>query len=364
MTKAIVILLSVVTAFIARSPSPVLADEITFIPHVIKPARPGATDNTVPSMVWLDDVDGDGHIDLIASHVAWVTENTKKGYVYPYTAWYKGPGFQREYVIIDKNSFGPECRIYRFVMFDVDDDGRNDLIGQGYQPRSNLNHWYRCPDDPTKPWKEYYDYGKDLKNGHDIRLQDIDNDGREDLILQDSWTGKIIVKPIPKGENTKNRWPCYTIARGSGLTHYMSFHDVNGDGLEDIITAKEEDGGKGISWYEHPAGGGVRRLWKKHFVIDANFKKAFARDLDGDGDVDFVGTGEGYNRGDFGWCERTDSGYSFHEFDVQDNNNDVIGGHNCELVDVDDDGDEDLIVGGVDKRDNTQRFRWYEFRRV
>ena len=56
MTKAIVILLSVAAASIARSPPPVLAGELTFIPHVIKPARPDAMDNTVPSIVWLDDV--------------------------------------------------------------------------------------------------------------------------------------------------------------------------------------------------------------------------------------------------------------------------------------------------------------------
>ena len=91
-----------------------------FIKHAIKPARPGADGNTVPSMVWLDDVDGDGHLDLIATHVAWMSA---KGYVYPYTAWYKGPGFRQEFVIVDKNSFGPKCRIYRFVMFDVDGDG-------------------------------------------------------------------------------------------------------------------------------------------------------------------------------------------------------------------------------------------------
>ncbi|HUU96937.1 MAG TPA: hypothetical protein VM487_14455 [Phycisphaerae bacterium] len=101
-----------------------------------------------------------------------------------------------------------------------------------------------------------------------------------------------------------------------------------------------------------------------HFVVDANVTKVFARDLDGDGDLDFVGTGEGYGTRDVGWCERIDSGYRFHEFDVQDNKNDVTGGHNCEMVDVDGDGDEDLIAGGADKKDNTQRFRWYEFQRV
>ena len=336
---------------------PVQAGLPQFAPHVIKPPRPGAEGNTVPSMVWLHDVNADGHMDLIASHVAWMD---KPGFVHPYVAWYPGPDFQREHMMISKESFGPNCRVYRFVMFDVDGDGKQDLIGQGYRPFSNDNHWFRCPMDTTRPWTQYYDYGKDLKNGHDIRLWDIDHDGRLDIVLQDSWSGKIIVKPIPKGEDAKRPWPYRTIVQGSGLTHYMSFHDVNGDGLEDIITAKEEDGGEGISWYEHPPDN-LPVLWRKHSVVDANLTKAFARDLDQDGDIDFIGTGEGYEMGDFSWWERKGSGYAPREFDIADNNNDVIGGHNCELVDVDGDGDEDLIVGGVDKRDGKQRFRWYEF---
>ena len=126
-----------------------------------------------------------------------------------------------------------------------------------------------------------------------------------------------------------------------------------------ISSPPKKDGGEGISWYEHPSGSeDVRVPWRRHFVVDANFTKAFARDLDQDGDVDFIGTGEGYQTGDFGWYQRTDSGYTLHEFDIAENENDVAGGHNCDLVDVDSDGDEDLIVGGVDKRDGKQRFRW------
>ena len=376
------------------------AADTIFTKHTIKSPQTEPTINTVPNMVYLHDVDDDGNIDIIASHVSW-----KKKYIHPYVAWYKGPDFKEEIIIVDNKTVGINSRIYRFVLFDVDQDGKKDLIGQGYQPFHNGNKWYRCPDNPSLPWTEYYDYGVDLKNGHDLLLWDIDNNDQMDLILLDSHSGKIIVKPIPKGDKAKLKWPFYTIARGNGFTHYMSLYDVNGDGFKDIVVGKEEDGGDGIRWYEHPGYDRVRQLWKDHFVVNANFTKAFARDVDQDGDMDFIGTGEYFTLGkgfslknilnrilakltgenayfvsarirkrlhypshelflnkDFGWYERVrGNNYIFHEFDKKDNLNDVIGGHNCELVDVDADGDEDLIVGGVDVKDMTQRFRWYEY---
>lgn len=358
----------------------VLADTC-FKKHTIIAPQAEPAKNSWPHMVWLHDVDNDGNIDIIASHVSWGKE-----YVHPYVAWYRGPEFEIEYIILDKTTVGRNSKILHFVMFDVDEDGKKDIIGQGYAPFNNGNKWYRCPDNPSRPWTEYYDYGVDLKNGHDLLLWDIDNNGQMDLILLDSHSGKIIVKPVPKGDKVKLKWPFYTIARGNGFTHYMSLYDVNGDGFKDIVVGKEEDGGDGIRWYEHPGIDKVNQIWKSHFEIDANFTKVFARDLDKDGDIDFIGTGEFfykfnkiilfpliikamkffgldlYYNQDFGWYERVrGNNYIFHEFDKKDNLNDIIGGHNCELVDVDADGDEDLIVGGVDVKDMTQRFRWYEY---
>lgn len=357
--------------------------DISFVMHVLKKPQPGMTDNTAPQMPWLEDVDNDGNVDILVSHIYWWNNKAMT----PFVSWYKGPTFDIEYVIIDKDVVGVASRIYRFVMYDVDRDGKKDLIGQGYRPQPfhNGNKWYRCPDDPTMKWYEYYDYGEELKNGHDIRLFDVNCDNKKYVVLLDSHSAKIIAKSIPGDDSIKNKWPYYTITEGHGLSHHMSFFDVNGDGFEDIIIAKEEDGGDGIRWYEHPGEKNVRTIWKDHFEVDANFTKVFARDLDKDGDIDFIGTGEFfyklnkialfsliikakkffgsdlYYNQDFGWYERVrGNNYIFHEFDKKDNLNDIIGGHNCELVDVDGDGDEDLIVGGVDVKDMKQRFRWYE----
>lgn len=185
----------------------------------------------------------------------------------------------------------------------------------------------------------------------------------------------------------RSNWPFYTIVDGDGFTHYMTRFDMNGDGWDDLILGREEDGGEGIKWYEHPGPDRVRQKWEKHFETPANFTKVFARDLDRDGDVDFVGCGEmtyrsrGYwqsafeslglterkapstsSERDIGWYERVSKNdFRFHEIDAVENQNDVLGAHNCELVDIDMDGDEDLLLGGVDVRDQTQRLRWYEF---
>ncbi len=100
--------------------SPLAAAQIpVFKKHVIKPPRPTTKNNTVPSMVWVHD---------------------------------------------------------------VDKDGKKDLIGQGYQPFHNGNKWYKCPDNPTRPWNEWHDYGVYLKNGHDIRLRDINGDGWMEVV--------------------------------------------------------------------------------------------------------------------------------------------------------------------------------------
>ena len=216
---------------------------VCFETHEIKKARVGSTNNTVPNMVWLEDLDNDGFSDLIVSHVSW-----EKKFIHPYVAWYKGPAMEKEFVIIDRSTVGENSRIYRFVFHDVDGDGRKDLIGQGYQPFHNGNKWYHQPENAAEKWIEYHDYGLDLTNGHDLILWDIDDDGREDLVLLDSHTGAIIVKPIPSSEEADKKWPFYNIVGGDGLTHYMSLFDVNMDGLEDIVLGREEDGGEGIKW--------------------------------------------------------------------------------------------------------------------
>ena len=86
-----------------------------------KPPKPITKDNTIPNMVWVHD--GDGQKDIVASHVGWSKgEKLSDGADHPYVAWYKGPSFTKEFIMIDRNTPGlnENSRIYRFVMYDVD----------------------------------------------------------------------------------------------------------------------------------------------------------------------------------------------------------------------------------------------------
>jgi len=337
----------------------------SFVEHKLDDIRSNGG-NSWPMWLAIHDVDVDGHKDIIVTHIGGWWD----GDVYPYTSWYEGPDFRKEHVMIDKNipRIGLACRIYSFVLFDVDGDGHKDLIGQGYPSPgapSNLNKWYKRPSNPKLPWTDWHDYGNDIGNGHDIVLKDFDRDGKEEVILIDSHKGDIIAKFIPQGVDVNQKWPYHLVTEGHGFTHHFSFADMNGDGHEDIVIGIEEDGGNGIRWYENPgAAKAYHQEWKHYAPIpSAKVTKAFARDFDNDGDMDFVGTGEitGYGSAeDIAWYENTQRGYLTHAFDIRDNNNNVRGSHNCLLFDIDNDGDEDLFTGGVNVGDNVQRFRCYE----
>jgi len=84
----------------------------------------------------------------------------------------------------------------------------------------------------------------------------------------------------------------------------LELADINGDGRLDVMAGsysggpREDDGDVApsdplgrIGWFEHPDD--VRGPWPRHDVSRRKrgmFDKFIARDVDGDGDIDFLGT--------------------------------------------------------------------------
>ena len=141
-----------------------------------------------------------------------------------------------------------------------------------------------------------------------------------------------------------------------GATGFIYTEDVNGDGLPDLITSLAHD--YGIFWYEQKKNDRGNRVWVKH-LIDNSWSQAHAltlADLNGDGKLELI-TGKRYYAHDHDpganeplgvyWYERIMVGGALQwKRHVLDYGTRTGGGMQIAVVDIDSDGDQDIVVAG------------------
>lgn len=189
----------------------------------------------------------------------------------------------------------------------------------------------------------------DRSYGHGIGAGDINGDGRMDIITPKGW---FEAPPDPRN----GHWifhPEFDL----GATGFIYAYDVNGDGLADLVTSAAHD--YGVFWYEQKRDATGNRTWEKH-LIDDSWSQAHAltlTDLNGDGRLELV-TGKRYmahNGHDPG--EREPLGvYWYQAIKVEgrlewvrhiiDYSTRAGGGMQIPVVDIDGDGDLDVVVAG------------------
>jgi hypothetical protein len=116
-----------------------------------------------------------------------------------------------------------------------------------------------------------------------------------------------------------------------GPTHIL-VGNVNQDGRFDFIAAPGH--GRGLVWYEAPS-------WKAHEISPAarGAHSLAVDDIDGDGDLDIVSCFNGDHI--IAWFENDNRGRCFMHPIYKNQAADDI-----RLIDMDDDGDTDLLVAG------------------
>jgi hypothetical protein len=149
---------------------------------------------------------------------------------------------------------------------------------------------------------------------HGLGFGDIDGDGRHDYIIGDGW----MQQPASLQFGEDWQYHQYPFVNRAGDNAYASLngggdmyaYDVNGDGLNDIITSLDAHGW-GLSWYEQVRKGD-EITFKEHIIMSkqaentdnpygVQFSQLHAVDLvdiDGDGLKDIV-TGKTYRAHDF-----------------------------------------------------------------
>ena len=282
------------------------------------------------------DVDGDGKVDVVSC--GWFSQQV---------AWYRNtlgaPGRWPEQVVDRGANFESGD------LLDIDGDGApNEIIAHTQQ-----TVWLEIGDAAPGGRGLVKRVISEKAMNFGCGVGDINGDGRPDVLRPDAW---FEAPADPRGGQwTERPWALGGSDGTVDHTPQMLVCDVNADGLNDVITSNAHK--HGIFWYEQERQGQAIE-WKQH-VIDDTWSQPHSLalgDLDGDGDLDFV-TGKrfmAHNGGDpdaFGplgvyWYELRREPAPVWIKHVVSHDQGIGSGVDLCVVDIDSDGDLDIVVTG------------------
>ncbi|MEC9093901.1 MAG: VCBS repeat-containing protein [Planctomycetota bacterium] len=289
------------------------------------------------------DANGDRQLDVIASF---------KGRVSLFLA----PNWSQE-TILHRFEGGVGACIHSTVL-DVDDDGDLDWAGtvaHGHpfwlenpgRKKALQGAWTPRQIDPI------------ITGIHCILASDIDNDGKQDLVINNfepelGLGDSIAWFSVPRNPYKAKQWNRHVFADGDarGGSHYMGAGDIDGDGWKEIAVGAKGGpfaDGNWFAFWTNPGKNGVKGKWKKTILAENQLAATniVPADINGDGKVDWVAT-RGHSAGVL-WFESPS--WKIHEIDPR-----LKQPHSLTVADYDDDGDLDIASCGYE----SQSVRWYE----
>ena len=237
-------------------------------------------------------------------------------------------------------------------VLDVDGDGWLDIVSSG--------SWFRNNKNPTAGPFTKYVYDEDAFGGHDMVIADIDGDGRMDVAVntdkgdRNGGQNGMYWYKIP--EDPTQRWIKTRVgdAVHSGMWP-AGIGDIDGDGDLDIFSRAwyENRDGKGGMWVEHDNVGFGRRG-----PFGYSQQSALV-DMDRDGDLDIVhGESDFFDDAQIQWSENLDGkggSWAAHPLPMQGE----VAGDFHSLAAHDFDGDGDIDVFAAESEWRATRARWF-----
>jgi len=226
---------------------------------------------------------------------------------------------------------------------DFNGDGWADILILGFPGEASL--WYENPGkDGTGLWKSHV--ALDVTDNESPRWVDITGDGRPEIVCSSKGSYGY-AEPDPKNPTAPFTWHPVSANRNlHKFTHGLGVGDVNGDGLPDLL---EKDG-----WLEHPASLAGDPVWKQHpFTFGAGGAQMYAYDVNGDGLNDVITSLSAHGFG-LAWYEQyREAGeikFREHIFMNKEAAENPYGLkfsqlHAIDLVDMDGDGLKDIVTG-------------------
>ncbi|MCD4795293.1 MAG: FG-GAP-like repeat-containing protein [Bacteroidales bacterium] len=281
-----------------------------------------------PLTVFAADINGDDNIDLISG--SWGSDGL---------VWWENDGSQNW----TKHDIDTETdNIHEVFVADLNNDNYPDVLIAA--AATNEISWYE--NDENQNWTKHI-IANDFMGSRSVYACDFDNDGDIDLA-----GAALLGNDIRWWRNEGGNpivWSEYLITDEFIYAHKVDVADYDFDGDYDIIGTAYTDG---ITWWRNNGGDPI--IWSEHIVDDtfAGAVIASGADFDADGDYDVAGTSQGQH--DVSWWRN--KGYPELYYTEQSLNNSFAEAWPMYAKDIDGDGDVDIAAGG----NNANAFKWWE----
>ena len=221
--------------------------------------------------VYSADVDGDGDLDVLAAaseadDITWWENTAGTG-----RAW-------TEHTV--EAEFDGASAVYSA---DVDGDGDLDVLGAAFEA-DDVTWWENTAGDGSA-WTEHTVEG-DFDGAQSVYAADVDGDGDLDVLAVAFEADDVTWWENALGDGSA--WTEQTVDADFDGARSVYAADLDCDGDLDVLAGASE--AAAVAWWENTVGDGS--AWAKH-TVDGGFAGAssvHATDVDGDGDLDILGT--------------------------------------------------------------------------
>lgn len=240
-------------------------------------------------VIYTGDFTGDGWPDLLVATLD-----------IPLTLYRNPRGELRRW---DKYIVGPRVSSEIAILADMNNDGKKEIVFTTSGGRRGINIIVYASPDPNNPTGEWVIHPISEPGPwgpHGMGVGDITGNGAPDLLMSNGWwehppTGSVHWTYHP--ELFTPDLPSQRTFASGGAT--MAVYDVNGDGLNDIVTSLHAHG-FGLAWFEQNRDNKGNISFIRHMIMDDFATKnaggvtftelhgATYADMDGDGIPDFI----------------------------------------------------------------------------